>query len=112
MIFALRAELAFSTAARRDAVLADIQAQIANRARWGVDDLRATALEFAGQPQPNGIYAELRFTTRADQESLRARIDAFATGTRAPLSGSTATLHDCDHDNPAAACAITVQRVW
>ena len=108
MVYCLQAELAFSSAARRNTVLADIESRITGRPRWGIDVLEARAVK-AG---PNGIRAELRFTTRANQEDLRNRVESFATGQRAPLVGSWIALHDCPHDEGDGACTILARRGW
>ena len=109
MVYAMQAELAFSTAARRDAVLADINSQIASRPRWG----QSTAVASAVTAGANGILLELRFTSRADLDAVKARIESFATGQRSPLAGSFIDIHDCTHDaaNPQPCSGVT-RRVW
>jgi hypothetical protein len=108
MVYCVTARLAFSSAARRDAVLADIQTRVTGRPRWGIDVLEAGTLRFG----EFGIRAELRFSTRADQEQLRTRIESFATGQRAPLAGSWLTLHDCTHDEGTNGCLVVARRDW
>ena len=109
MVYAMLGELAFSTAARRDAVLADINSQIANRPRWGTSTATAAAVT-AGA---NGILLELRFTSQADLAAVKARIESFATGVRLPLAGSFMRTHDCTHDakNPGPCTGVTT-RMW
>jgi hypothetical protein len=109
VVYALQAELAFSTAARRDAVLADINSQIASRPRWG----ESTATAAAVSAGANGIVLELRFTSRADADAVRARIESFASGQRLPLAGSVLRAHDCSHDaaNPSPCVGVTT-RAW
>lgn len=109
MVFCVMAELSFSTAARRDTVLADIQARIVGRPRWDVDHIEATT-DKAGNP---AIHLELRFTSRLDQEDLNSRIRNFATGQRAPLAGSWLRIHDCNHDEAdVQLCTVAAERVW
>ena len=109
MVYAIQGLLAFSTVQRRDQVLSDIQSQIATRERWGESTAVAAALDIGA----NGIVVDLRFISQADQASIKARIDAFATGQRAPLTGSYIDTHDCTHDaaNPAPCSGVT-RRVW
>lgn len=109
MVYAMQGSLAFSTAARRDQVLADLNSQIASREQWGTSTARAEALEI-GQ---HGLIVDARFTSRASVDSLKARIESFATGQRLPLAGSFIDVHDCTHDaaNPAPCSGVT-RRVW
>lgn len=109
MVYCIQGELAFSTAARRDAVLADINQQIATKPRFG-DSTAVAASVTAGA---NGIVLELRFSAKADLDTLKARIESFATGGRLPLAGSFVKTHDCTHDavNPAP-CTSVVLREW
>lgn len=108
MVYCVQAELAFSTAARRDQVLADIQSGIATLATWDGTTLRADAVT-AGQ---FGIVLEVRFTTRAAQQSIIARIEAFAQGQRRPLAGSLYVFHDCAHDEGNGRCGGVTRKVW
>ena len=108
MVYCASAQLAFSTAARRNAVLADAQARIAGKQRWSVDTLTAEPFRFGA----NGIRVELRFVSRADADDLMARVEAFATGVRAPLAGSWLTLHDCSHDEGTDVCTVVGRRDW
>lgn len=104
MVYCAQARLIFSTAARRDAVYADIESDITGKNRWGVTTL--------SQDPRNGLYLEARFMTRADEQSLQARIEAFATGQRTPQAGSYLRLHDCTHDEGTNICTPTYERVW
>lgn len=112
MVYCVTLNAAFSSTSRRDAVLGDIQTRIANRARWSVDILRAQSVRLGGVVQANGIYVELRFVSQADADDLKARVETFATGQRAPLAGSTLTVHDCTHDDGTDACAVVASRTW
>lgn len=109
MVYCLQALLKFAVAARRDAVIADIQSRIAGRARWSLDVLEAVDSK-EGLPS---IAVELRFISRADQEDLQARVETFASGSRAPESGSWLSLHDCNHDEiEVVPCTLIAERVW
>lgn len=99
---------AFSTAARRDAVLADIQSRISNKSRWDVTIAEPRVFRFG----VFGLYAEMRFTVSADAEDLRSRVESFAAGSRAPLAGSSLVVHNCTHDEGSNDCAIVARRDW
>lgn len=108
MVFCVQAQLAFSSAARRDAVLADIQSRISTRNRWDVTVLETRPFRFGA----NGLYCEARFTTRADADDLNSRVQSFATGVRTPLAGSWLTVHDCTHDEGTNSCSLAARRDW
>ena len=109
MVYALQAQLAFATEARRDNVATAVETRIAGKPRFGLDYLSRQPVN----DDPWGLIVELRFTSRADQEDLQARIDAVATGANAPLAGSYVRIHDCPHDETeAAACEIAAERTW
>lgn len=108
MVYAVNALIAFSTTARRDAVLADMQSRIAGKPRWGVEIIEAAASHYGA----DGIRLELRFTSQADADDLKARIEAFATGARLPQPGSWLRVHSCTHDEATNNCALIAERVW
>lgn len=112
MVYCVQIRAAFSTAARRDTVLSDIQSRIAGKSRWSVDVLEARPLQIAGVTQPNGLFVVLRFTSSADADDLRARVEAFAVNARAPLAGSVLVLHNCPHDEGTDDCAVVATRTW
>lgn len=108
MVFCAQAQLAFSSGARRDAVLADVEARIVGRPRWDADVLQAESFRFG----THGIRVELRFVSRADADDLLARMEAFAVGQRLPEPGSWMTVHDCTHDEATNACLVVARRDW
>ena len=108
MVYGVKLAAAFSTAARRDAVLADIQTRIASRPRWDVTTVEPRAFRFGAF----GLYADMRFVTRADADDLKARVESFASGARAPLAGSSLVVHDCTHDEGTNSCAVVARRDW
>ena len=108
MVYGLQGSLAFSSAARRDAVLSDMQTRISSKPRWDVDVLQVAS----GRQGVNAITVSLRFTVRADADDLSARVQSFATGQRAPLPGSWLTVHDCTHDEGTDDCVIVARRDW
>lgn len=113
MVYALQGQLTFTTAARRDTVLANLQARIAGRARFGVEYLGSMDFTKYGLGA-NGIWINLRFRAKADQDDLIARIDAVGTGVNAPQPGSWLDIHDCaaDVEPPAPQCVLTRARTW
>ena len=107
-MYCAQAQLAFSTVARRDVVLADMEARVAGRPRWDVDVLEPAVFRHG----EHGIRVELRFVSRLDADDLLARVEGFATGVRTPLAGSWMTVHDCSHDEATNACAVVSRRDW
>ena len=110
MVYCIQIYAAFSTAARRDAVLGDIQTRIASKPRWSVDMIEAQVL----RPKLGefGLIAELRFVSRADMDDLQSRIESFASGQRAPQAGSLLRVHSCTHDESRNECVIIAERLW
>jgi hypothetical protein len=109
VVYCAQAALAFSTAARRDAVLTDIQTRILGRPRWAASAEEVTAADLSERIPggTNGITVTgLRFTNRADADDLLNRIRAFAVGQRLPLAGSWVEVHDCPHDEGRGACTV------
>lgn len=109
-VYCLQIRASFSTAARRDNVLAAIQARISGKPRWGVDVLDVADLRPARGV--NGLVADLRFATRADEEDVRTRVETVATGVNAPTAGSYLILHDCSHDEATDVCTVTYRKDW
>ncbi len=70
--------------------------------------MSAAALDFG----EFGLLIDARFSAKADQADLLARVEAFATGARLPLPGSSLRLHDCTHDETATPCASPTARTW
>ena len=99
---------AFSSAARRNAVLSDIETRVASKQRWDVDVLVAAPSRLGA----NGLYVELRFVSSADADDLRSRVESFATGVRTPLAGSYLIVHNCTHDEGANECSVVASRTW
>ena len=110
MVYCVEARLAFSTSARRDTILADIQSRISGKQRWSVDVL--VAADLSPRVGQFGIIVELRFISKADADDLKNRIEAFATGQRLPVAGSWITIHDCSHDEGTNSCTAVVRRDW
>ena len=108
MVFCVLAELAFPSAAIRDANLADIVQAVGQTPHWETNVLQAQPLK-QGQ---FGIRASLRFISQQDEEQLFAFIENVAVGARLPLPGSVMTLHNCTHDEGTNDCVVTATRTW
>jgi hypothetical protein len=108
MVFAVQAALAFTTVNRRNNVLNGITARIAGRPRWSVDELISQPIPRVGA---NGLYAELRFVSKADQADLETRMNELFPA-NPPLPGSWIRLHDCPHDENAGGCPAGVLTVF
>lgn len=100
MVFCAQMRAAFSSAARRDSVLADIL-QFANKPRFQASATRIEAVDLSDTiPGGNNglIVEDLRFLTRQDAQFLLDGVRSSATGVRTPLAGSWVAIHDCSHD--------------
>lgn len=108
MVSCLIAELAFTSVARRDAVLTQLTNRVVDRACWGDSRIEASTT-MAGAP---AIRLELRFINALDEEDLRNTIEAQATGVRTPMAGSWYETHSCRHDEGVGSCVADPRRVW
>lgn len=112
MVYAAHMRAAFSTAARRDQILSDIQNRFLGKPRWDADATVCVAADLRGVEKgitdgQFGIIFDCTFTARQDADELLARVQAFATGQRQPVAGSWLAIHDCDHDTEdAPPCVI------
>lgn len=101
-VYDLRLIAGFSTAARRDSIRGEIETRIADRPRWQLDTLESQAvtvpLDDGKVTYPHGLVAEFRFVSEIDRDDLELRIKDRAAGVRAPLDGSTISVHLCFHD--------------
>lgn len=118
MVYCVQGALAFTSSARRNAVVTDIQTRISARPRFGTDVLKSANVRLRTatlQTEPrgvNGIRFEMRFTNRSDADDLIARIQAFATGLRLPVAGSFVAVHNCTHDGTPDPCVTDLEVVW
>ena len=94
MIFCFNAEVAFTTAARRNQVLNAMDSNRQQKVQYGITQLEGRANKIG----PNGIYAILRFPSLADRDDFIAQMLAFAVGQFLPIAGSWYRVHDCVHD--------------
>lgn len=108
MVYGVTALLAFSTAARRDTVMDGILGRLPGRTRWGVDEVVAVDCRLGA----NALRVTLRYTSQADADDLKARVESLATGARAPLAGSWLVLHTCTHDEGTNDCVVVARRDW
>lgn len=105
MVYAVQANLWFTTQARRDAYVTKVSAWL-NLSRW-----RARATDISSLSDPGNPYGqwrviiEIRFTTRNDQQSVWNEILAdTGTATRG-ISRWELNRHECFADeNPPAPC--------
>lgn len=104
MVFCFNAEVAFTSANRRNQVLNAMSANRQTKLRYGIDQMEATASNKVG---PFGVYAIVRFLTVADRDEFVATMLAFAVGQFAPVAGSWYRLHDCLHDTAGNCTAGT-----
>lgn len=107
MVYAVQADLAFSTAKIRDQVLANIRQKVNASSTWDGVVLAAEA----GSVGPHGIRADVRFMQRTAQADLLTSVNSFAVGARAPLKGSSVESHDCGHDE-GKPCTNVTRKVW
>ena len=94
MVPCINASVAFTSANRRNQVLAALEQDKNSKLRFGVDQLDPAATKVG----PFGLLVILRFMTMADRDSFVATMLGFATGQFTPVTGSWYRLHDCLHD--------------
>ena len=100
--------MAFSSVARRDQVLADIQTQMAAQQTWG-ETLAVASTWPLNEPS---LSVDVRFSAQPARQAIVNRIETFATGQRTPLAGSWYALHPCPHDEtPRQPCILEPRRV-
>ena len=110
-VTAFRADLAFSSAFRRDQVRANVVLFFAGKSMLG----EALAIATTDLPLgPNGLVIDVRMRNAGDADDLLARIVAVASGARKPVAGSTVRTHPCSHDaqNPSPCPIPTERRRW
>lgn len=107
MVYCLSGVLSYTTAARRDAVVADALAFIAGQSTWDVVEITPMARRL----EPFCVSFMLRFTTKANQQSLLTHIDNAAKGQNTPEPGSYVSVHDCTHDESTPVDCIEETRI-
>lgn len=107
MVYCLQANLAFSTATRRNNVANAITTRINGKPRWSVDQV----LSVPTRAGTNGLMIELRFVSKADQADLESRMASLFPA-NPPLAGSWMTIHDCTHDEATNDCVVTGVQEW
>ncbi len=110
-VTALRADLAFTSAARRDQVQANLALFFVGKLMLGEALNLATAELPLGS---HGLMVDVRMHNEKDTNALLARIEAFASGARTPIAGSTVKTHPCSHDmtNPPPCPTPNERRRW
>jgi len=102
MVYCLMAEIAFSSQARLDEVLADLENATKNKRIYSLSYSAAVLRQ-----GPFGLKLSARFEAKQDEQALADRLETFLTGARAPEPGSWYSLHDCRHDEAAQHLNIT-----
>ena len=111
MVYGVIGRMAFTSAARRDAVLSDIVTTLGSRPRWSNEDNVERVLAAPVRQGTHGIILEARCQNRADADAVKARIETFATGQRQPVAGSWVATHECRHDGQGV-CSESSRRVF
>lgn len=104
MIYCFNAEVAFTSANRRNQVMNAMDANRQTKLVFGISQLDATLNKIGSF----GIYAILRFPSLADRDDFVTQMLAFAVGQFAPIAGSWYRLHNCLHDENGACDAGTI----
>lgn len=109
MVFAVQAVMAFRNAARRNAVSSNIQTRLAQDVPFG----QVVRTDFTNEAGDASVVLEVRFSTRAEQESFWADLQAaVGTGVNGPVVGfGFRQIHDCPHDQPSPAPCVVATRV-
>lgn len=103
MIYALQANLSFTTANRRNTVKSAIDNQIATRPRFG------NATSVAGTDAGRFTLAvEARFTSEADRDAALAQLESSA---RAQTAVGRIQRHQCTHDAVTPAPCVVLSEV-
>ena len=98
MVFCINSATAFTSANRRNQVIAQLEPDKNSKVRYGADQLEARDLSGKITGGQFGMLMILRFVNQADRDSFLAGLLAFAVGQFAPVAGSWYRLHDCLHD--------------
>jgi hypothetical protein len=114
VVYAVQGQFAFRNAARRDAVMQNVQTRLAAEAKWG--ETTTQAVNPSGQggaveiTDPT-LIVEVRFTTDAARDSFWNDVIAFmGGGVNGPVAGSSIWQHDCPHDGAGGPCVVSQRR--
>jgi len=108
MVYCVQAQLAFTSATRRNTVQTAIANRIGGKQMWDVTRNEAVPSRLG----PNSLMVDMRFASKLDQTDLEGFIEAQATGQFAPLAGSWIKLHNCRHDESIGFCAVDFTKVY
>jgi hypothetical protein len=108
VVYCVQAELAFQNASRRNQVSSNIQTRLAQTTPWGA----VTRQDYTNESGAPAVVLEVRFNTRAEQESFwNDAIAAAGTGVNGPVTGSRIYRHDCPHDQAQPAPCVVGETV-
>jgi hypothetical protein len=110
VVYCVQAALAFQNASRRNQISSNIQTRLAQTTPWGV----VTRQDYTADNGSPAVLLEVRFTTRAEQESFwNDAIAAVGSGVNGPVTGSRIWRHDCPHDEAQPApCTVVEETVF
>jgi hypothetical protein len=110
MVYAVQGWFGFQNAARRDAVMQNVQTRLSTEVTWGETVTQALA-PTPRQPDPS-MLVEVRFATDAARDAFWTDVIAFmGTGVNGPVTGSYIQQHDCPHDEPDAPPCVVSERI-
>jgi len=97
MVYSLQLLIPFAAVNRRNTAITELQNQITTRPRWGAESIEAITSK-AGDP---AVFADLRFTSEGDNDSLEVWLRNQLTGVNTPRDGASIQIHRCRHDESA-----------
>jgi hypothetical protein len=107
VVYAVQGLFGFRNAKRRDAVMTNVQTQLASKVTWGETQTSAIPTA-AGDP---GLAVQVRFTVKAERDQFWTDVIAFlGTGINGPTTASYIQQHDCPHDEAAGRGCVVSQR--
>ena len=112
MVYAVQGIFFFRNAARRDAVMQNVQTRLSTEITWG--DTITMALPLGTPPRTTdpGMSVDVRFTTDAARDSFWTDVIAFlGTGINGPTVSSYIQQHDCRHDEANPPECVVGERV-
>lgn len=107
MVYAIKFDVAFTTANRRNQVFNVLDSERQSKLRYGVDVMRSQVTKIG----EFGILGLLRFINEADRDAFVAAMLQAAVGQFAPVAGSWYAPHACPDDSVGGGCSET-RVVW
>jgi hypothetical protein len=108
VVYAVHGQFGFRNANRRNAVMANVQAQLEQKNLWG-DTIMGEITSPSGDP---GMLVETRFVDQAERDAFWNDLVAYlGGGVNGPTTGSFIRQHDCTHDDeqPTETCVVNVR---